>query len=463
LIGMTPEEIADAMSARIVSEGGEGAPASAGFDSRQVSAGELFFGLPGESDDGGRFAPAAVEAGAWGVVTGPDHTAAAVATAERQGHATWVFESTDPLRSLQDLATAWRRRLGATVVGITGSVGKTSVKDITRALLPGVVHASPENFNTEVGLPLTVLSAPEDTEYLVLEMAMRGPGQIAELARMGEPDVGVITNVGPVHIELLGSIEAIAAAKAEMIDGVVPGSPVVVPVDAGYLEPHLAGVETLLRFGPGGAVELVSSEPTTSGIKALIRTPSGEFDFEFPFTERHNVTNALTAIAIGHALGVDPGEMAGQTGRIAFSKLRGEHIELDGGALIVNDSYNANPVSMRAALDYLAGLDRPQRIAVMGLMAELGPDTDRFHAEIGAHARDVGIDVLIGVGRVAAGYAPDHLVADPAAAAELVSTMLAPGTAVLVKGSRSAGLEAVTEALSRSSGDGHAPESGKED
>jgi UDP-N-acetylmuramoyl-tripeptide--D-alanyl-D-alanine ligase len=333
------------------------------------------------------------------------------------------------------------------VVGITGSVGKTSVKDITRAMLPGAVHASPENFNTEVGLPLTVLSAPEGTRFLVLEMAMRGSGQIAELARIGEPDVGVITNVGPVHVELLGSIEAIAAAKAEMIGGVKPGGPMVVPVEAGYLEPHLEGAEDLMRFGPGGAVELVSSERTGSGLAATIRTPEGEFDFEFPFTEEHNLTNALTAVAIGRALGVGPTEMAARTDEIAFSKLRGEHIELEDGALVVNDSYNANPVSMRAALDYLAGLDRPQRIAVMGLMAELGPDTDRFHAEIGAHARDVGIDVLIGVGRVAAGYAPDHLVEDPAAAAELLSGMLGPGTAVLVKGSRSAGLEAVAEAL----------------
>jgi UDP-N-acetylmuramoyl-tripeptide--D-alanyl-D-alanine ligase len=459
---MTPQEIADAMGARIVTEGGAGSPSSAQFDSRQVSGGELFFGLPGENDDGGRFAPAAVAAGAWGVVTGPDYTAAATDAAGNQGQGVWAFESDDPLKSLQDLATAWRRRLTATVVGITGSVGKTSVKDITRAMLPGVVHASPENFNTEVGLPLTVLSSPADTDFLVLEMAMRGPGQIAELARIGEPDIGVITNVGPVHIELLGSIEAIAAAKAEMIGGVRPGGPVIAPVEAGYLEPHLDGVGNLIRFGPGGTVELVSWERKGFGIAATVRTPAGEFDFEFPFTEEHNLTNALTAIAIGHAAGVGPVEMAARTGEITFSKFRGEHIELEGGALVVNDSYNANPVSMRAALDYLAALDRPQRVAVMGLMAELGPETERFHAEIGAHARDVGIDVLIGVGRVAAGYGPDHLVEDPAAAAALLTDMLGPDTAVLVKGSRSAGLEAVAEALAPQEGPGPSGPSGED-
>ena len=454
MIEIAPERMAEVMAATVLSRGGEGPPARAEFDSRLVEGGELFFGLRGESDDGGRFAPGALGAGAWGVVATPDHAAAAVGSAGPDGDGAWVFAAVDPLVAMQNLATEWRRELGATVVGITGSVGKTSVKDITRALLPGTVHASPENFNTEVGLPLTILSAPAGTETLVLEMAMRGSGQIAELARIGEPDVGVITCVGPVHIELLGSIEAIAATKAEMIGGVKPGSPVIVPMQAGHLEPHLEGVQNVVRFGPGGAVELVSAERTESGIEARIRTSYGEQDFLFPFTEDHNVVNALTAIAIGIAVGADPAGMATRTSRIGFSKLRGEHFETGGGALVINDSYNANPVSMRAALDYLAGLDRSHRIAVMGLMAELGPGTESYHAEIGTHARDIGIDVLIGVGQVAAGYGPDHLVADPAEAAELLLTMIGPDSAVLVKGSRSAGLEAVAEELSGDTGTG---------
>jgi UDP-N-acetylmuramoyl-tripeptide--D-alanyl-D-alanine ligase len=447
VIELSPERIAEAMAARIVSRGTDGHPARAEFDSRAVTGAELFFGLPGESGDGGRFAPNALAAGAWGAVVTPAFGPAAVEAAGPEESGAWVFESPDPLASLQDLATLWRRELDATVIGITGSVGKTSVKDITRALLPGSVHASPENFNTEVGLPLTVLSAPAGTDTLVLEMAMRGSGQIAELARIGEPDVGVITCVGPVHIELLGSIEAIAAAKAEMIGGLSPGAPLVVPVDAGYLEPHLEGVAGQVRFGPGGAVQLVSAERRDGGLVATVSTPAGSQEFAFPFTEDHNLVNALTAVAIGMAIGADLDGMASRTSRIAFSKLRGEHFQGLGGALVVNDSYNANPVSMRAALDYLAGLDRPHRVAVMGLMAELGPETDRFHAEIGAHARDVGIDVLVGVGRVAAGYGPDHLVDDPAAAVNLLSGMLGPESAVLVKGSRSAGLEAVAEGL----------------
>lgn len=447
MIELLPERMAEAMAGRVVSRGTGGHPARAEFDSRAIAGDELFFGLPGESGDGGRFALDALAAGAWGVVVTPTHGAAAAEAAGPDGSGAWVFETADPLAALQNLATAWRRELQATVIGITGSVGKTSVKDITRALLPGSVHASPENFNTEVGLPLTVLSAPAGTDTLVLEMAMRGSGQIAELARIGEPDVGVITCVGPVHIELLGSIEAIAAAKAEMIGGLRPGAPVIVPTEAGHLEPHLEEVEAQIRFGPGGAVELVSAERRGGGIVASISTPAGTQEFVFPFTEDHNLVNALTAVAVGLATGADPAEMATRSSQISFSKLRGEHFESLSGALVVNDSYNANPVSMRAALDYLAGLDRPHRVAVMGLMAELGPETDRFHAEIGAHARDVGIDVLVGVGRVAAGYGPDHLVDDPAAAVDLLSGILGPESVVLVKGSRSAGLEAVAEGL----------------
>src|SRR3954469_19358904 len=155
---------------------------------------------------------------------------------------------------MHSLARSYRRSLGARVVGVTGSVGKTSVKDIAKALLPGRVHANQQNFNTEIGLPLTILEAPDDTDVLVLEMAMRGKGQIAELAAIAEPEVAVITNVGPVHVELLGSVEAIAAAKAEILADSPPDGTAVVPARAGLLEPHLSRVPRLLRFGPGGDV-----------------------------------------------------------------------------------------------------------------------------------------------------------------------------------------------------------------
>jgi UDP-N-acetylmuramoyl-tripeptide--D-alanyl-D-alanine ligase len=348
---------------------------------------------------------------------------------------------------MHSLARAYRRALGARVVGVTGSVGKTSVKDIARALLPGRVHANRENFNTEIGLPLTVLEAPGDTDVLVLEMAMRGRGQIAELAAIAEPEVAVITNVGPVHVELLGSVEAIAAAKAEILADLPPGGTAVAPVAAGVLEPHLEPIARQLRFGPGGDVEATEASVEAGVTEALVRTPFGAGRFHFPFTEAHNLTNALAAIAAGVALGADLAGMSDRAADIGFSRFRGERLELPGGIVLVNDCYNANPVSMRAALDHLASLGAERSVAVLGEMGELGADSPRYHREVGEHARAAGIDFVVGVGAPARDYDPDELVADPDEAAELLAARLEPGDAVLVKGSRSAGLEAVAEQL----------------
>nr|MBA2240502.1 UDP-N-acetylmuramoyl-tripeptide--D-alanyl-D-alanine ligase [Solirubrobacterales bacterium] len=253
MIELSPQRIAAAAGARIAREASGGRPDRAEIDSRLIAGGELFFGLPGTEADGGEFAPAAIEAGAWGVLVGR-RWAGELSEAVPEGRDPWIFASEDPLASLQRLATAWRHELAVPVVGITGSVGKTSVKDIARALLPVRTHASPQNFNTEVGLPLAILSAPSETEVLVLEMAMRGVGQIAELCRIAEPDVAAITNVGPVHLELLGTLEAIVEAKAEILAGLRPEGRAVVPVEAEALAPHLDDSLDALSFGPGGDV-----------------------------------------------------------------------------------------------------------------------------------------------------------------------------------------------------------------
>jgi UDP-N-acetylmuramoyl-tripeptide--D-alanyl-D-alanine ligase len=442
------EEIAAALGAEVVSEGAAGPPRRATIDSGASGPGDLFFGLRGERRDGGEFAAAAIAAGAWGVVVAPERAAGL-------GGA-WVFAAPDPLAGMQGLARAWRRALGARVVGVTGSVGKTSVKDIARALLPGRVHANAENLNTEIGLPLTVLEAPQGTESLVLEMAMRGPGQIAELAAIAEPEVGVITNVGPVHVEQLGSVEAIAAAKAELIDSLPRNGVAVVPVKSGELEPHLKRAGRVLRFGPGGDVEASEVRLAEGVTEALVATPIGEQLFHFPFAEAHNLTNALAAVAVGVTLGAALADMADRAASIGFSRFRGERLELGDGIVLVNDCYNANPVSMRAALDHLATLGAPRTVAVLGEMGELGSGAAAYHREVGEHARGGGVDLLIGVGRPARDYDPDELVADPAEAAELLAARLEPGDAVLVKGSRSAGLEAVAEGLVelRGPGDG---------
>jgi UDP-N-acetylmuramoyl-tripeptide--D-alanyl-D-alanine ligase len=377
-----------------------GTPPRVVIDSREVRPGDLFVGLPGEHVDGGAFAGAAREAGAWDVLVG--------------------------LAELQSLATAWRRELGAQVIGITGSVGKTSTKDILRALLARHrrVHASRANFNTEIGLPLEVLAAPAGTEVLVLEMGMRGAGQIAELAAIAEPDVGVITAIGAVHLELLGTMEAIARTKAELIQHVRVA---VVPADEPLLEPFLpAGVE-VVRFGNDESV-----------LDAL----------ELPFTSAHMRRNAQAAVAAARAVGVEPSGVV----ELELSAMRGQVRQHD-GVTIIEDCYNANPLSMRAALDDLA-TKRPagRRIAVLGDMLELGPTERDEHRDIGRHAAASGVDVLVTVGALAAEMAEPfggeaHSVADAAEAAELVRSLVAPGDLVLVKASRGVALEAVTEAL----------------
>jgi UDP-N-acetylmuramoyl-tripeptide--D-alanyl-D-alanine ligase len=447
LISLDGERLASAAGAEVVRRGGSGGPRRPVIDSREIREGDLFFGLAGEHEDGGRFAADALRSGAWGVVVAPKWAAEA---AEKSGDGSgWILSAEDPLAALQALARHWRDQLDCPVVGITGSTGKTSVKDVCRAILPAEVHASPENFNTEIGLPLAVLAAPESTEVLVLEMGMRGPGQIAELCAIAPPDVAVVTNVGPVHVELLGSVEAIAVAKAEIIDCLRPGGTAVVPAEGGALEPHLERAPALLRFGRGGDVEATWMLAEEGETDALVRTPAGERAFKLPFVEAYNLDNALAAIAVGVALGYSLDGMAEQAPGIVFSRLRGELVELPENAILINDSYNANPISMRAALDHLATLAAPgRRLAVLGEMRELGPDAAAYHREVGAHARRRGIQVLVGVGELASEYGPEHRVDDAEEAADALAASLGPGDAVLVKGSRAIGLERVAEKLS---------------
>jgi UDP-N-acetylmuramoyl-tripeptide--D-alanyl-D-alanine ligase len=327
-------------------------------------------------------------------------------------------------------------------VGVTGSTGKTSTKDILRALLSQQLktHANSENLNTEIGLPLTILEAEPGTEAMVLEMAMRGAGQIAELVAIAEPDVGVIVNVGPVHLELLGTIENVAAAKAELIRDLQPGATAVVPAAEPLLEPHLRDDVVTITFGDGGDVALKRFE----GARATFALDDREVELELPFSEPHNLLNTAAAVAAATAIGVEP---AGRVD-VSFSSLRGEVVELPGGVTVVNDCYNANPMSMRAALQHLAATPAGRHIAVLGTMAELGDDGERYHREIGALAGELRIDVLITVGEPALPIAAEfdgekHAVGSPEEAGAMLEELAQPGDRVLVKGSRSAGLERV--------------------
>ena len=441
-------------------------PARAGIDSRATEAGELFVGLKGARSDGGAHAPAALRAGAWGVLVAPEHAPAALA----EDPAGAILEHPDPLAGLQALALAWRRELGrggTRIVAITGSTGKTSTKDILAALLAPLARtaASPANHNTEIGLPLAILAAGEDVEVLVLEMAMRGRGQIAELTAIARPEVGVIVNVGAAHLELLGSLEAIAAAKAELIAGMASGSTAVVPFGEPLLASHLREDLRTVSFGDDGA-DVTLAERRRDG-SVVIRHRDEVLRLRPSFSQAHNLRNLLAAVAAARSLGYTPeGEL-----RVEFSAMRGQRHALPGGGLLIEDCYNANPMSMRAALEDLAASAPGRRVAVLGDMLELGEQAPALHREVGRQAAEAGVELLVAVGsqagEMAATFAGEsHTAPDAEAAAGLVPRLLAPGDTVLVKGSRGVGLEVVCAALraagapGRRGGSGHSPEAG---
>jgi UDP-N-acetylmuramoyl-tripeptide--D-alanyl-D-alanine ligase len=449
----SPQRIARATGVRI----GSAPPAATGpervtIDSRDAGPGALFVGLRGENTDGGRFSAQALSSGAWGVLTTPEHAE----DAGKCASSGVVLAADDPLKALQTLATAWRRDLGAKVIGVTGSTGKTSTKDLLLALVEPHKRtvASRANFNTEIGLPLEILAAPAGTEVLVLEMGMRGAGQIAELAAIAEPDVAVIVSVGPVHLELLGSIEAIAAAKAELIAALPAGGTAVVPADEPLLQPHLRGDVETVTFGAGGDAWLRNTAelPDGEGTRVEIELHGTEIELEVPFTQAHLLGNLVAAVAAADAVGVTP---AGRV-RVQLSPGRGQRRRLPDGVTLIDDCYNANPMSIRAALDDLAATAArtpgSRRIAVLGDMLELGPDELRFHAEIGEYADRAQVEVLVTVGPLAAAMGDRfdgelHAVADAAEAAAVVPELLVAGDVVLVKASRGVGLELVCRAL----------------
>jgi len=417
------------------------------IDSRQAGPGTLFIGLKGVNHDGGSFAPEALAAGAWGVLATPEHAQAARAAAPGV-----VLAAEDPLGALQRLATAWRRELAPKVVGVTGSAGKTSTKDLLQAVLAPTrrTFASRANFNTEIGLPLEILGAPAGTEVLVLEMGMRGAGQIAQLAAIAEPDVAVIVSIGPVHLELLGALEAVAAAKSELIEALPPGGTAIIPAGEPLLAIHLRDDITTITFGEQGDVRLLAADEHRLEIDLAGRRTT----LEVPFTQAHLRTNLLAAVAAAHALGTSPQGPI----ELTLSPGRGQRRTRADGITVIDDCYNANPMSMRAALDDLAATatraTAARRVAVLGEMLELGPEQRAYHLAVGEHCGAVGVDLLVTVGPLARGIADGygrgeatHATADAEQAAALVPGLLEPGDVVLVKGSRAVGLERVCHAV----------------
>ncbi len=355
------------------------------------------------------------------------------ADAVRRGAAATLVPD-DAFAALARIGRAVRDRSSARVVAITGSMGKTSTKDILAALCTPAARtvAAEASFNNEIGVPLTLCRLDFDTEVCILELAMRGFGQIAALCEIARPGIGVITNVGPVHLELVGTIEGVTRAKGELVAALPAGGTAIVP-DAFPVERDDLDV---VRLGEP-ELDVRDGRTTVGGVS-------------FNFTARHQAQNAAAALAALDALALRrPARVD-----VDFSRWRGEEGELAAGGLLINDAYNANPVSMRAALAYLAErAGGRRRVAILGDMAELGRTGPAYHREVGEAAAELGVDELLAVGELASGYLDGGVrgrsVPNVQEALRELDELVRPGDVVLVKASRAMGLEAIAEALTK--------------
>ena len=403
-------------------------------DSREVVEGALFVGLRGETHDGGLYAAEALRDGAAAAVVGESAWRWLEGDLRTIGKPVIVAKS--PLEVLQSAGRLALEQLGARVVGITGATGKTTTKDILVAMLRAAganVEGTPGNRNTEIGVPMALMALADDTEIAVVEMGMRGLGQIAELARLAPPDVGCITSIGPVHLELLGTVENVAAAKFELLAELKPGSTAVVPASDPYLQVHLQTLDPEVRVIEFG------DEP--------------DLDLDLNLVTAWQRRCAAAALACCRALDRMP--PAGARVDVTLSAMRGNIRPLAVGGTLIEDCYNANPIAMHAALEDLASRDG-RRVAVLADMMELGPDEAAYHREIGAAASAAGVELLIAIGERAGAYvdgatgveAVHYPTVEEAVAA--VPATLRAGDVVLLKGSRSMALERVAAVIAQS-------------
>ena len=455
-------EIAAAVRGRLVRGDGSAGAAGVSTDTRTLEAGELFIALKGPNFDGARFLAQALEKKAAGVVV---ERGAEVP----DGDAVFVVEVSDTLRALGDLAQAHRNRFEIPVVGITGSNGKTTTKEMTAAVLSseGGTCKSRGNLNNLVGLPHQVLRLEEEHVNAVFEMGMSEVGEIRRLAEIARPEVAVITNVGPAHIEGLGSVEAVRDAKGEILEAVPSGGVAVLsnedPHSRFLADKHEAKGGRVIRFGfsPQSDFRADDIRITAEGSSFSLRCPDGGSEVRLQALGRHNVLNALAAAACGAALGIGLDEIAAGLSRAVLPEMRLQAREISGreGVHLLDDSYNANPESVSQALETVSALRRDGRlISVLGDMAELGPAAESAHREVGRKIAAVGVDLFVGVGPLMklacdearrAGMDDARLMCfdTPDEAASAVAGMLLSGDWILVKGSRSMMMERVIEGL----------------
>ena len=450
---LSVDEIARATGGRIVSGDPGKECAGAAIDSRKMQGGEIFFALPGTRTDGHRFVATATGAGAAVVqedVNAPEGVA--------------VIRVPDTLKALQDLARHVRSKgVPKKLVGITGSAGKTTTKELLAAMLERRFRISKTvgNFNNLIGFPLCLLNVPDGTEWMVAEMGMSTAGELRELSLMGRPDAAVFTVVRPVHLEFFASLREIGEAKAELLAGLAPGGPVIANAD----DPEVARIA---RRHQGGRVvwygiesedvdvKLRGLAPGPEGIGSRFRLEAGSETVEvsLPLHGLYNAENCLAAAACSWALGLSLKEIAEAVRDVRPASMRG--VVHRGRFTVVDDSYNSNPAALAKALEGAALLPGQRRVAILGDMRELGPEGPRFHRESGELAARLGFSPILGVGELsrelvagahASGSTGAHWVPDAAAAAEWAAGEVREGDLVLVKASRGVGLETVVRRL----------------
>ncbi len=426
------------------------------FDSRKVVAGDLFLAIPGNRVDGHDYVEAAVRAGAVAVLASREVAAPAILVP-------------DPVQAITSLARAVAPRLNARVIGVTGSSGKTSTKDLLAQVLAvaGATVATPASFNNELGYPYTVLLADEKTQYLVLETSSRGLGHIRHLTGIAAPQVAAVLNVGSAHLSEFGSVETIALAKGELVEALpsaADGGVAVLNAD----DPLVAAMAARTGARIVTAGEHPNAEVRAEGVVVdssgragfELVTAAGRAPVRLSVRGEHQVSNAVITAAVALACGLElPAVAQALSQATALSAWRMQVSETAAGITVINDAYNANPESMRAALKALGAMSEGRRsVAVLGHMAELGPDAIAQHDALGRQVVRLGIGSLIAVGEqaraIATGAALEgssasesQWVPDATAAVARLGEELRPGDVVLVKGSRSAAMEVVAQAL----------------
>ncbi|MGA7908404.1 MAG: UDP-N-acetylmuramoyl-tripeptide--D-alanyl-D-alanine ligase [Candidatus Sulfotelmatobacter sp.] len=421
------------------------------IDSRTVRAGELFFAVKGERLDGHDYVAQALEKGAIAAVVRKDQR-------DRYPSHARLLAVDDTLTALQSLATAVRKLWGKPLIAITGSMGKTTTKEAVAHLLETRfrVLKSEGNFNNHFGLPLMLLKLETEHDVAVIEMGMSHAGEIRALAKIAQPEIGVVTNVAPVHLEFFDSIAGIARAKYELVESLPPGGTAVLNADDEYVSQFGRDFQgKVVRYGMGATAEVRSENVRSCGAQG------SEFEVvvgavreraKLPLVGEHNILNALAAIAVGLERGFTLGEAAGALATLAPADKRGQVLQL-GNITVVNDCYNSNPKALAAMVDALATMPAKRRIAAVGAMLELGPAGEELHRQAARHMAEKRIDVLLGVRGPAqamvdaarqAGMRAEF-VATPEQAGEWLAREARDGDVVLMKASRGVKLERALE------------------